>query len=86
MNAFHYNSPVQQEIAMPPPKRSRSRPQYEGTISARTYAVLVQVAKEAALPNPGVALDYIVTDWMHLKQRAIDQARIRAALDEEQSG
>ena len=38
------------------------------TIAGYTQAMIFQVAKDLALPNPGVTIDFIVNDWLNLKR------------------
>jgi hypothetical protein len=63
----------------------RSRPRISTTISERTFAILVQVAKDTALPNPGVTMDYIINDWVALKRMAIRAAAVREHEPQEQA-
>ena len=62
-------------------QEKRNRPQLSTTIAGDTQAVLSQVAKEVALPNPGVTIDYIVNDWLSLKRAAIQAAAPRPTAD-----
>lgn len=55
-------------------KAKRKRPVLHTTIGDYTLAVLAQVAKDVALPNYGVTVDYIVADWVGLKRHAIAMA------------
>lgn len=55
-------------------KPKRNRPVLQTTVSNHTMTVLDRVAKEVALPNFGVAVDYIVNDWVGLKQTAVQTA------------
>ena len=52
-------------------KPNRKRPILHTTVGDYTLAVLAQVAKEVALPNYGVTVDYIVNDWVALKRAAL---------------
>jgi hypothetical protein len=53
---------------------NRKRPVLHTTIGDYTLAILAQVAKEVALPNYGVTVDYIVNDWVELKRAALQAA------------
>lgn len=55
-------------------KPNRNRPVLHTTVRDYTLAVLAQVAKEVALPNYGVTVDYIVNDWVEMKKRALQSA------------
>lgn len=55
-------------------KPKRNRPVLHTTVGDYTLAVLAQVAKDVALPNYGITVDYIVNDWVGLKQQAIAAA------------
>jgi hypothetical protein len=52
----------------------RNRPRISSTIAVNTQAIIAQVAKDLALPNPGVTVDYIVNDWVALKRAHIAAA------------
>jgi hypothetical protein len=55
-------------------KPNRKRPVLHTTIGDRTLAILTEVAKDIAMPNYGVTVDYIVNDWVEMKKRAIHAA------------
>jgi hypothetical protein len=55
-------------------KPNRKRPVLHTTIGEQTLAILTQVAKDIAMPNYGVTIDYIVNDWVVIKQTAIQAA------------
>jgi hypothetical protein len=55
-------------------KPNRKRPVLHTTVGDYTLAVLAQVAKDIAMPNYGVTVDYIVNDWVEMKKRAIQTA------------
>ena len=46
----------------------RNRPRISSTIAVNTQAIIAQIGKQLALPNPGVTIDYIVNDWVALKR------------------
>lgn len=50
----------------------RRRPRLNTTVAGDTLRTLNQVGKDTGLPNPGVTLDYIVTDWKRLKRAALE--------------
>ena len=52
----------------------RRRPRLNTTVASDSLILLYQVAQETGLPNVGVALDYIVTDWKKLKRAAVETA------------
>ncbi len=54
--------------------QQRKRPVINTTIAGYTQAVIAQTAKDLALPNTGVTLDFIVNDWTNLKRLAIAAA------------
>lgn len=57
------------------PKRViRLRPQLSTTVGADTLSTLNLLCRETGLPNVGVTIDYVVTDWKRLKQSAIQVA------------
>jgi hypothetical protein len=62
-------------------KPNRKRPVLHTTIGENTLVILTQVAKDIAMPNYGVTVDYIVNDWVVLKQTAIDVATMGAPSD-----
>ena len=49
-------------------QQKRNRPRISSTIAVNTQAIIAQIGKELALPNPGVTIDYIVNDWVALKR------------------
>jgi hypothetical protein len=55
-------------------KPNRKRPVLHTTIGENTLVILQQVAKDIAMPNYGVTVDYIVNDWVGLKRSAIQAA------------
>jgi hypothetical protein len=57
-------------------QQRRRRPRISITISGHTLAVIAQVAKDRALPNPGVTIDYIINDWIASKRAANEAVRV----------
>ena len=55
-------------------QQKRNRPRISSTIAVNTQAIIAQIGKQLALPNPGVTIDYIVNDWVALKRVAIAAA------------
>jgi hypothetical protein len=55
-------------------KPNRKRPVLHTTIGENTLAILTQVAKDIAMPNYGVTVDFIVNDWVNLKRSVIQAA------------
>jgi hypothetical protein len=49
----------------------RTRPRFTASVRRETLRILEQVGRETALPNRGVALDYIIHDWVKLKRAAL---------------
>jgi hypothetical protein len=49
----------------------RRRPRLSATVAADTLTTLALVCDETGLPNVGVTIDYVVTDWKRLKSAAL---------------
>lgn len=61
----------------------RNRPRFSATVLPRTLHLIDQIANENALPNRGVALDFIVNDRERLKHAAIQSAAPAQPIPEE---
>lgn len=55
-------------------KPNRKRPVLHTTVAERSLDVLASVCKEVGVPNYGVAIDYILTDWVTLKRMHLQSA------------
>ena len=52
----------------------RRRPRLSATVAADTLNTLNLICRETGLPNVGVTIDYVVTDWKRLKSAALQGA------------
>ena len=52
----------------------RRRPRISATVAADTLTTLNLLCRETGLPNVGVTIDYVVTDWKRLKGTALQSA------------